>query len=434
MRLLLIGLLLCGLVREGVAADTTAVQTFDGVGGKTTPSFQVGDNWTVQWDFKDPYLLTVLSSDGTHTAGIADALKGSLSLPKGGTYQLQIDPVSDASRLGWHITVLQNAPATKVVIATNISPPPSDSTTASTNMASSLIFPSPGKNPIPSSPIAPTEGLTTDEAHSVVLIKGDVAEGTGFFLRTADGLMVVTNLHVISGNPNVKITTTTGAEIKTVGLKGASDRDLAMFSIQDDHYAYLELAADVQNTAQAGDEVITPGNSEGGEVMLDTKGKLLGIGPERVEFDNPIYHGNSGGPVFHTSSGKVIAVVTQALKVDTNNELDKASFNNKNSAIAGTMRYFGLRLDTVPKWEVYDPAQFLAETTFLKNFHDQSRCLDSFLNGAQYEKAHWPARMILVIPIPITSCTARRFRVRVITITGCRLTAIPPRNWTRRGN
>ncbi len=66
----------------------------------------------------------------------------------------------------------------------------------------------------------------------------------------------------------------------------------------------------------------------------------------------------------------------------------KASSENKNSAITGAMRYFGLRLDTVPNWEIYDWNQFLGETTFIKNFHDLSRCLDSYMNGAQYEKAN----------------------------------------------
>jgi hypothetical protein len=51
------------------------------------------------------------------------------------------------------------------------------------------------------------------------------------------------------------------------------------------------------------------------------------------------------------------------------------------------MRYFAYRLDTVPKWETYDWNQFLNETTFIDNFHDMSRCLDSFMNGSQYEKA-----------------------------------------------
>jgi hypothetical protein len=46
------------------------------------------------------------------------------------------------------------------------------------------------------------------------------------------------------------------------------------------------------------------------------------------------------------------------------------------------MRYFALRLDTVPQWESFDAARFLAETTFLEQFHQQSRCLDSYLNSS----------------------------------------------------
>ena len=192
---------------------------------------------------------------------------------------------------------------------------------------------------------------------------------------------------MLAANPNVKIFTTTGQQITTTGLKGASDRDLALIAIQDNHYSYLDLATDIAGTVQNGDEVITPGNSEGGEVVLDTKGAVLGVGPEKIEISNPIYHGNSGGPVVHTKSGKVIAVVTQAMKVRADNEIDKASFANKNSAITAAMRYFSLRIDTVPQWEAYDWGVFLQQTTFINNFHDTSRCLDSFMNGARYEKA-----------------------------------------------
>jgi S1-C subfamily serine protease len=81
--------------------------------------------------------------------------------------------------------------------------------------------------------------LTTDQARAVVLIKGDNSEGTGFLVKTADGPTVVTNLHVISDNPNLKITTNTGQQITVLSLKGASDRDLAMFAIKDQNYSYL---------------------------------------------------------------------------------------------------------------------------------------------------------------------------------------------------
>ena len=233
-------------------------------------------------------------------------------------------------------------------------------------------------------PATPAVPLTKDQVNnllnrSVVLIKGDNAEGTGFLVKTADGPCVITNLHVLSDNPNVKIVTSSGATIIPTGFKGAVDRDLAEFTIQDAGYSYLPLATNL-NGIQPGDEVLTPGNSEGGNVVLNTTGKVVAIGPDRVEINNPIYHGNSGGPVFHTKSGTVLGVVTEAMKVDVGDDLDKASFASRNSAISGTMRYFALRLDTVQKWEPYDQASFQNQTTFLDQFHEQSRRLDSYLN------------------------------------------------------
>ena len=222
--------------------------------------------------------------------------------------------------------------------------------------------------------------LTEDQARAVVLIKGDKAEGTGFLIKTPNGPVVITNIHVIANNPNVKITTNTGALVTVLSQKCASDRDLAMLAIQDNGYSYLQMAPDISKVVAPGDEVITPGNSEGGEVMLNTSGKVLGVGPERIEIDNPIYHGNSGGPVFHTKSGTVLGVVTEAEEVELGDDLDKTSFASRNSAIAGKMRYFALRLDTVTNWIDVDPKAFAIETAFLDQFEDQSERLDAYLN------------------------------------------------------
>ena len=223
--------------------------------------------------------------------------------------------------------------------------------------------------------------LTEDQARAVVLVRGDNAEGTGFLVRMADGPVVITNQHVIADNPNVKITTNNGTQLTILSYKGAIDRDLAMIAVQDGKYSYLTLATDVSGSVQANDEVITPGNSEGGEVLLNTDGKVLGLGPDRVEFNNPLYHGNSGGPVFHVKSGRVIGVATEAIKVDVSDDVDKTSFANRNSAIQGSMRYFGLRLDTVPAWETLDWRRFQVETAFLDQFDKESQSLDSYING-----------------------------------------------------
>jgi len=404
------GWLVAGLGR----ADEKVVQTFSGADPQTTTApFTVHDSWELRWGPQPAYMsVTVVASDGSIVAGASGMQPGSLFVPKGGTYKLVVHRYVEKSG-PWEIDVVdgvppEKAPATGAAqgLSANYAPPSELVSTnaapvaAATNSAPSSIMPF-ETNPPPQPPSAAmptfastsatppnTGNLTEQQAHAVVVIKGDVAEGTGFLVHGPDGPAVITNLHVISANPNVKIFTTTGQQVTITGLKGASDRDLAMIAIQDNHFSYLDLATDIPGTVQNDDEVITPGNSEGGEVVLDTKGDVLGVGPERIEISNPIYHGNSGGPVFHTKSGKVIAVVTQAMKVRADNEIDKASFANKNSAITGTMRYFGLRIDTVPKWETYDWAQFLNQTTFINNFHDVSRCLDSFMNGARYEQAH----------------------------------------------
>lgn len=231
--------------------------------------------------------------------------------------------------------------------------------------------------------------MTEAQARAVVVIKGDNSEGTGFLIKTAAGPMVVTNQHVLDANPHLQISTSDGRQVEFTGLQGASDRDLAMIPIKDNGYSYLELATDVGNTVQVGDVVVTPGNSQGGEVLLNTSGRVNALGPQRLEISNPIYHGNSGGPIFHVKSGKVIGVVTEAMQVDTTNALDKSSFGNHDSAITGDMRYFGLRLDTVPHWDNYTWSRFLNESTFLQQFHELSKCLDSYLNTGIHDTSEW---------------------------------------------
>jgi hypothetical protein len=75
-------------------------------------------------------------------------------------------------------------------------------------------------------------------------------------------------------------------------------------------------------------------------------------------------------------------VVTEAVQVDTEDTLSRASFASRDSAIKSNMRYFGLRIDTVPSWEPYDMARYQNETLFLDQFHEQSRRLDSYLNSS----------------------------------------------------
>lgn len=390
------------------------VQKFDGMDtNTTTATFTVQDKWEVLWFSPRPINITLLAADGTVITGVQGALKGSFYQPKGGTFYIQLNSSHPEAKVPWQLvvaevgagTILAGADANPMLSnpgdpnyapPASILPPGASAQSAApanpgaqanpfaqNSSPQTNVTPTPAAAPTPTVNTAPVVKLTDDQARAVVLIKGDNAEGTGFLIKTPDGAAVVTNIHVIANNPNLKITTNTGAFVTMLSAKGASDRDLALLSVKEDpNFNYLEVSTDISQTVQPGDAVVTPGNSEGGEVMLNTQGKVLGIGPERIEFDNPIYHGNSGGPVFHLKSGKVLGVVTEAIKVDVSNDLDKTSFASRNSAISGSMRYFGLRLDTVSAWVPIDWRQFGIETAFLDQFHEQSLRLDSYLNSA----------------------------------------------------
>jgi hypothetical protein len=92
---------------------------------------------------------------------------------------------------------------------------------------------------------APALTLTGEQARAIVSIKGDNGEGTGFLVKMPDGPVVVTSLRVLANNPNLKVTDNLGAEIKVHSIKGAADRDIALLSVQDAGFSYLELAKDI---------------------------------------------------------------------------------------------------------------------------------------------------------------------------------------------
>ena len=383
--IVLAGILPCHAQTNAPADDAPSLNvigTFSGSKATTTDPFQVPDKWEVRWTSAVPLRITIFSADHKVVAGTVGVQSGSFFLTAGGGYYLQMEPqpppppppppppatTTDGDQAppttAFGTTTLVDTKWSVQVVAL---PPgadlsPSDATNAVTT---------------PAPPPAPAEKMTDDQARAVVLVSGDNAQGTGFLIKTPSGPAVVTNIHLIANNPNLKVTTNSGAIINVISTSAASDRDLALLAIQDDHYSYLDVSTDISHTVEVGDTVITPGNSQGGEVMLNTTGKILAIGPEQIEFDNPIYHGNSGGPVFHLKSGKVLGVVTEANKPVNSDDLQRTPFANRNSS---GLHFFGLRLDTVSEWMPLDATRLQVENTFLDQFHETNRRLDAYLN------------------------------------------------------
>ncbi|MEK6859444.1 MAG: trypsin-like peptidase domain-containing protein [Nanoarchaeota archaeon] len=151
-------------------------------------------------------------------------------------------------------------------------------------------------------------GIIDSAIASVVTIRTDVAQGTGFII-SSDGY-VVTNAHVLYDATAVEAITSS-QETKAMKLIGYNkNMDIALLKING-NYNYLEL--EDSNNVRVGEKVIAIGNplglsfsvSEGivSAVHREGNNNLLAY----IQTDASLNPGNSGGPLID-SDGKVIGI------------------------------------------------------------------------------------------------------------------------------
>ena len=163
-------------------------------------------------------------------------------------------------------------------------------------------------NSIKAETSADFSGIISNAVKSVVSIRTDVAQGTGFII-SSDGY-VVTNAHVLSGAKTASAITS-GQEIKSVQLIGYNiPMDLALLKING-NYNYLEFGD--SNNVVVGEKVIAIGNplglsfsvSEGIVSAVNREGENGVFG--YIQTDAALNPGNSGGPLINTD-GEVIGI------------------------------------------------------------------------------------------------------------------------------
>lgn len=227
---------------------------------------------------------------------------------------------------------------------------------------------------------------------ALVLIEGGNGSGTGFICEINGIPFLVTNIHVLAsadpsrgfGNALNKLEAHTldGKKLTLISIYGAADHDLAIIRFQEEA-AYKDVAltfdTNVGGTVQEQDPIVIPGNSKGAGTMVWTHGEVVGVGPVKVEHNAPIYKGNSGSPIVHIPSGKVIGILSYMQIVPIESFADSESFNDKNSAIKNKVRYFGYRLDSAKEWYPIDLAKFCQQFAQMEAFIAQREHIAQFL-------------------------------------------------------
>ena len=213
--------------------------------------------------------------------------------------------------------------------------------------------------------------LTREHSNSLVFVEGRSGKGSGFICNFAGKKFVVTNQHVVAGNPGTKFTLLDQSPIQTGQASAAVGHDIMTFALLSDAKA-MEMMTDVERNAAIGDDVAVLGNSDGDRVIKPLPGKLLGIGPDRVEVSAEFVHGNSGSPIIHIRSGKVIGIATFA----TVRKADSITGRPKDQP---EVKRFGYRLDTVKQWQPVAWPEYTAEFQLLEKVETRTRDFVKFL-------------------------------------------------------
>ncbi|MBS1370909.1 MAG: trypsin-like peptidase domain-containing protein [Lentisphaeria bacterium] len=153
---------------------------------------------------------------------------------------------------------------------------------------------------------------TRTENANFLIVRSPGGNGSAFLTRLWDQPVIVTNAHVYLEMRNPEVVDVNGKVYKITEVLGSKTRDLAILAYEgseNEKNELLKVVGDV-NRVPKDAPVEVCGNSLGGGVFVTQQGRLLAVGPDRVEFDAPAVQGNSGGPVMLSESGEVVGVVT----------------------------------------------------------------------------------------------------------------------------
>ena len=151
-------------------------------------------------------------------------------------------------------------------------------------------------------------GIVKDVVKSVVTVKTDVSQGSGFIV--SDNGFVVTNAHVLVGASAANVITSDKEVKKVILIAYDRNLDIALLKIQG---VFDPLEFESSDNVEIGEKVIAIGNPLGlsfsvSEGIVSGKNRVGQNNlPAYIQTDAALNPGNSGGPLINTR-GKVIGI------------------------------------------------------------------------------------------------------------------------------
>jgi hypothetical protein len=206
---------------------------------------------------------------------------------------------------------------------------------------------------------------------NLVFVTTPEGAGSGFIANFGAGTLLITNAHVAAGSKGAMFKTLDGTQVQMSAPSVAVGHDVFVMTVNPSGTP-LEVMTGVDQNASIGDPVVVLGNAEGAGVINTIQGRIVGIGPNLVEVDAAFQPGNSGSPIIHLKTGKVVGVATYL----TIRKYDSATKQPVKDPI---VRRFGYRLDSIKSWQAVNWQTFYAQAAEMEAVEKLTEDLDGFL-------------------------------------------------------
>ena len=240
---------------------------------------------------------------------------------------------------------------------------------------SSVGTPVPAPRPAQVPAPAKAEEIDFVQGHgdSLVIVKGNEGSGSGFICNNRVNTLLYTNIHVIADIKQPVMTDLAGTPLVTGLADVAAGRDIARFALTKLPAKPLEIITEFESNVRIGDAVVVLGNSGGGGVVTKLPGEIVGIGPDRIEVSAAFIPGNSGSPIIHVKTGKVVGIATYLTR--------RSEEYSSSSPGVAVVRRFGYRIDNNPRWETLRWAEFRQDAQTMTQISALTEDVFNFLHA-----------------------------------------------------
>jgi hypothetical protein len=293
-------------------------------------------------------------------------------VPQGGAYRLR---VKTTNPVPWDVSIyaIETAPTDEASYMPTVGPAfkPVKDTAPPLAPAPAPVVATPKAAPPVAAPL-PVE-LSPEQKQSIVTIKGDRVQGSGFFMKHDGDTVLVTTQHLIANNPNWHAISANGAPVQVTRIQGAADRDLALLSVKD--FGYPTLPEGDPMKLQPGDKLLAVSRTG-----VPLTAAVTSVDDQHIVVDalQPF----EGSPVVLASNGHVMGLIGVGPRLLRSENFTPDNFTARDNAVLASIGPFVERLDDVSSWDTCQAAQLQAEAEFISTFRHHSRELDAYLNGA----------------------------------------------------